>query len=255
MNAKTNTIGTVELSFEILEVIKQNEKAGVSEVATTLGYPKSTVHSHLSTLEQNGYLVCKNGAYQLGLRFLDFGENARNRKKIYKEGRAEAKELAQETDELSSILVEEHGQGVFLCRPEGDNAVQLDSYDGYRIHLHTTAAGKAILAYKSRDEVEAIIAQHGLPRRTQNTIVETEELFSHLEEIRERGIAFDDEERLRGLRCVAAPIRNSDDDVVATVSLAGPTSRLQKEVFREQFPSLVKSAANVIELGIKYGSS
>ncbi len=253
MNAKTNTIGTVELSFEILEIIKEKEKVGVTEVAEVLDCPKSTAHSHLSTLEQNGYLVCNNGEYQLGLRFLDFGENARNRKRIYKEGKLEAEKLAKDTGELSSILVEEHGRGVFLCRPEGTNAVQLDSYDGYRIHLHTTAAGKAILAYKTREEIEAIIDRHGLPHRTENTIVEPEELFSHLEQIRERGIAFDDEERLRGLRCVAAPVRNSDDNVVATVSLAGPTSRLQKEVFNEEFPSLVKSAANVIELGVKYG--
>lgn len=250
MEPKTASIGTIELTLEIIETIKQRGSIGVSEIAADLDYPKSTVHSHLSTLEQNEYLVSNDGMYDLGLRFLDFGEVARNKKKIYREGRPEAKQLADKTGELAAIAVEEHGEGVFLCRPKGQSAVQLDSYDGYRINLHTTAAGKGILAYKPEAEVRQIIETHGLPRRTENTITDPDELFEHLEEIRERGTAFDDEERLRGLRCVAAPIRDDTDTVIGTISLAGPTSRLQDDVFREEFPKLVKSAANVVELGI-----
>ncbi|MEY7850924.1 IclR family transcriptional regulator [Natrarchaeobius sp. A-rgal3] len=253
MKPKTNSVGTIELTFEIIEIVKERGEAGVAEIAKVLDQPKSTVHSHLSTLEQNEYLVAENGSYQLGLRFLDLGEITRKRKKIYREGKDEVEKLAENTGELASILVEEHGRGVFLCRPKGENAVQLDSYDGYRIHLHTTAAGKPILAHKSKAEIQRIIDYHGLPRRTENTIVDTDELFEHLTEVREQGIAFDDEERLRGLRCVGAPIRNGEDEVVGTVSLAGPTSRLQGDVFHEEYPDLVQQAANVIELGITHG--
>uniref|UniRef100_UPI003EBCF134 IclR family transcriptional regulator domain-containing protein n=1 Tax=Halarchaeum sp. P4 TaxID=3421639 RepID=UPI003EBCF134 len=84
------------------------------------------------------------------------------------------------------------------------------------------------------------------------TITDEEELFAELERTRERGYAIDDEERLRGLRCVAAPILSNEDRVLGAVSIAGPTNRLQGELFEEELPERLLETVNVIELNVTY---
>jgi DNA-binding IclR family transcriptional regulator len=121
-----------------------------------------------------------------------------------------------------------------------------------QVHLHCTALGKAILAYLPEERVREIIDTHGLPERTDATITDEEELFDELEGIRDRGYARDMEERVAGLLCVAAPIRNLDGDPLGAISVSGPTSRMKGERFDEEVPEELTSTANVIELNLNY---
>ncbi|MFC7197268.1 IclR family transcriptional regulator [Halosimplex aquaticum] len=93
-----------------------------------------------------------------------------------------------------------------------------------------------MLAYMDDERLDGIIEEHGLPSVTENTITDEDELRAELGAIRERGYATDDEERLEGIRCVAAPVRTSGDEVVGAVSVSGIKSRMQGEHFRERVP-------------------
>jgi DNA-binding IclR family transcriptional regulator len=112
--------------------------------------------------------------------------------------------------------------------------------------------GKAILAHLPESRVHEILDRHGLPEKTEQTITERDALFEELSEIRERGVAFDREERLSGLRCVAVPILSNSSRVEGALSVSGPTSRMQGERFESELPERLRSAANVIELNITY---
>ncbi|WP_425433234.1 IclR family transcriptional regulator [Haloarcula nitratireducens] len=166
--------------------------------------------------------------------------------------REEVTELAEETGELANLLVEQHGKGVYFHCAHGVDAVKTDSYIGQRVYLHNTGLGNAILAHLPRERIEEILDRHGMPATTENTITDLEELFSHLERVREEGVAFDDEARVKGLRCVAVPIVNNNDTVEGAIGVSGPTSRFQDERFREELPAKLKSVANVIELNTTY---
>ncbi|MFC6941673.1 IclR family transcriptional regulator [Salinirubellus sp. GCM10025818] len=251
-NKGATTVGATETTLRILETLKRLDGAGVTEVANRLDIPKSTVHNHVSTLLGNEYLVKEGNTYRVGLRFLEFGEHIRNRMPIHDVARGEVERLAEESGELANLLVEEHGKGVYLCRAKGDQAVRLDTYAGMRVHLHCTALGKAILAYLPEERVREIVDTHGLPERTDATITDEEELFDELEGIRDRGYARDMEERVAGLLCVAAPIRNLDGDPLGAISVSGPTSRMKGERFDEEVPEELTSTANVIELNLNY---
>nr|WP_244257329.1 IclR family transcriptional regulator C-terminal domain-containing protein [Halomicrobium sp. IBSBa] len=122
----------------------------------------------------------------------------------------------------------------------------------HELTANSTALGNAILAHLPEDRVDEIIEQHGLPEMTENTITERDELFERLKRVRTEGVAFDDEARVKGLRCVAVPIVNNDDVVEGAISVSGPTSRLQGDRFRSKLPAKLKSVANVIELNITY---
>lgn len=253
MGAKTaNTIGALGTSLRILEALKEKGTAGVTELATDLELPKSTVYSHLRTLHEHEYIVWQDDAYRIGLKFLDFGEHRRDRMRIYNVAKPEVESLADETGELANLLVEEHGEGVYLFRAKGKQAVNLDTHAGMRVNLHCTSLGKAILAHLPEERVDEILDRRGLPTRTANTITTREELEAELGSIRERGYAKDNGERLSGLRCVAAPITDADDRAIGAVSVAGPTSRMKGEAFESEVAERVQSAANVIELNLTY---
>ena len=251
-NKGAATVGATETTLRILETLKRLDGAGITEVANRLDLPKSTVHNHVSTLLGNEYVVKEGSTYRVGLRFLEFGEYIRNRMPMYDVARPEVERLADETGELANLLVEEHGKGVYLCRVKGDQAVRLDTYAGMRVHLHCTALGKAVLAYLPEERVREIVDAHGLPERTDATITDEEELFEELDGIRERGYASDTEERVAGLRCAAAPIRNLDGDPLGAISVSGPTSRMKGDWFDEEVPEELTSTANVIELNLNY---
>jgi DNA-binding IclR family transcriptional regulator len=117
--------------------------------------------------------------------------------------------------------------------------------------LHTTALGKAIMPPTDEEAVREIVDRHGLPAVTEHTISTKDSLFEALETVREQGYARDDEERVKGMRCIAAPII-FEDAVVGAVSASGPVTRFQGEEFREVLPNQVKSAANVIEVNMTH---
>lgn len=247
-----NPVKSVSMTFRIVEALMELDGAGVTELSEHIGVPKSTVHNYLSTLLQEEYVVKRGNAYEVGLKFLELGAYARHRQELFHNAKPEVDRLADETGELANLLVEEHGYGSYLYRTRGDQAVTVEAHMGTRVSLHTTALGKVLLAHLPDDTVGDIVERHGLEKATEQSIDSKAELEEELEEIRDRGVAFDDEERLNGLRCVAAPVLNEDDDVLGAVSVAGPTNRLQEERFREELPQKVLEVTNVIELDITY---
>ena len=248
----TNTVKSARTTLRILESLKDRDVATVTELTEEFDLSKSSIHNYLSTLEREGYVVKEGAQYRLSLRLLDLGGYARHKQRLYDIAKEEVTDLAAETGEMANLLVEEHGEGVYIHRAHGDKAVKTDSYVGQCVHLHNTALGNAMLAHFPTERVDEILDRHGLPRTTERTITDREELFEKLDRIREENVAFDDEERVKGLRCVAVPIINNNDIVEGAISVSGPTSRLQGERFREELPQKLKNAANVIELNITY---
>lgn len=245
-------VRTVDRTLEILEIIRDLDGTGVSEIAERVDIGKSAVHNHLSTLANREYVVKEGDEYHIGLSFLGLGAYARNRTEIYETARPEVEKLAADTDELANLMVEKNGSGIYLYQAEGENAVQLDTYEGKRTHLHCTALGKAILAFRPREEVEAILDERGMPPMTEHTITDRGAFFEELEETRERNYAVDREERINGLRCIAAPITDDDDRSVAAISVASPTHRVSDERFERELPDVVLGTANIIELHHNY---
>ncbi|MFB6155772.1 MAG: IclR family transcriptional regulator [Haloferacaceae archaeon] len=243
-----NSVRTTEKTLRIIEALKEDDGGYVTRLAERLGMSKSTVHNHLKTLEENGYVVKDGDAYRLGLKFLDLGGHTRSKMKLYRIAKPKVKQMAVDTGEVANLLTEENGMGVYLYRSKGDQAVDLDTYVGHRTHLHYTAQGKAILAHMPEPRVREIIDEYGLPKATPNTITDEEELFEELETIREQGFAVHEEERLMGLRSIAAPIQPDNDVACGSISISSPASRMVDD----EIADIVVSAANAIELNVKY---
>jgi DNA-binding IclR family transcriptional regulator len=149
-------------------------------------------------------------------------------------------------------MIEEHGRGTYIYISRGEKAVKLDTKIGTRQYLHTSAAGKAILAHMTKDRLEEVIENHGLEAKTSNTVTDRAELGSELDQIRDRGVAFDGEERAEGIRCVAAEITTNQGELIGAVSVSGPSTRMKGDRFKEEIPEIVKDTATVIGINVSY---
>lgn len=114
--------------------------------------------------------------------------------------------------------------------------------------MHASGIGKAMLAELSPPEVEKILQRKGLEEFTERTLTSPDDLFSDLEASRERGWAFDDEERHLGMRCVAAPIFNAFGEAMAGVSVSGPAARFSDRAVAETGPKVRKAAETITSL-------
>jgi DNA-binding IclR family transcriptional regulator len=247
------TLKTVEGATAVIETLAELDGAGVTELASNLDMSKSTVHSHLATLEATGYLVNDGGTYRLSYQFLLLGEYVRNRSALFQFGRAKANTLAAETGHYAHLYIEERGLGVNIYEARGDEAGNYE-YQSLKLQrrepLHITASGKAVLAHLPDERVDEIISEHGLERYTENTITDESELYDELETIRQQGYAVNDMEEVEGFRAVAAPVQTGGSEVLGSLSVSGPTSYLSGDTFRETIPQRVVNATNLIEVNV-----
>lgn len=246
----TNPVKSLRTTAEIIDTLDTVHSAGISEIADRIDRPPSIVHNHLNTLRELEYVVQNGQNYELSLKFLQHGENVRRRIPLFRVAKSEVDKLANETGELITLLVEEHGRGVYLDIQQGDRTVDYPANPGNRTLLHCSAAGKAILAYMDDAYVEHIIERHGLPPQTDNTITDPDELFDILEDFRSNDVAYDHEEFRDGLRSIGAPIQKVDRSVIGSLSIAGPTYRMPDERINSELHDLLMESINIIELNI-----
>ncbi|MFC4544094.1 IclR family transcriptional regulator [Halosolutus amylolyticus] len=245
-------IRSVKTAFDVLEYVRDNDGAGITDIATALSVSKSTAHGHLTTLESLGYVVKVGGTYRLGLKFLELGHQARSRYNLYEAAKSEADQLAQSTGERCQVMVAENLRGVYIYQTAGEQAVQTDSHIGSTVDLHCTAVGKSYLAHVPDDDLETYLETVGLQERTEHTITDRSEFLAELEAVRERGYALNHEERIEGMRAVGAPILTDDGDVLGSISVSVPTTRIDDTVHESDLPEQVQRSARVITIRTTY---
>jgi DNA-binding IclR family transcriptional regulator len=244
---KTKTIKSLEKTLDIIEVLHEVDSAGVSEIAERAGVPSSTTYMHLNTLAQRRYVVNDGTDYRLSFRFLEHGGAARQQLDFFSIVKEEVTNISRILGEIVGFAVEEEEQRVILYRSEGQEAVGDQIPVGEHTHLHWTSLGKAILAHLPVRRVDEIVAQHGLPAGTENTITSRTELREELQTIRSVGYAVDNSERRRGIRGIAVPIKNGDEDVVGSIGVAGPKARYDPS-YLSQILDFLDEERNIIEV-------
>lgn len=220
-------INSVERAFQIVEVVQSLDGARLSELDAELDVAKSTIHRHLATLEDIGYLVCDDNEYRVGLRFLNPAIHARSRRPEYRFIEPKVEQLASETGERAQFIAEEHGRGIHVFSAVGEQGIQTESQVGKLVYLHATSVGKNILAHLPQQRVEAILDQHGLPKLTDNTITSRSALLEELDTVRERGYAYNRAERRDSLQAVGVPVKDPEGRILGGISVTGPHRRME----------------------------
>jgi DNA-binding IclR family transcriptional regulator len=248
----TKTIKSDERLLKILRVLREKETAGVTELANAVELPKSTVHIHLATLEENNFVVKKDGQYQIGLQFLDFGKAVQKNNPLYGIVKENAEELAQETGEQAWCLVEEHNQAIYLYGSHGDRAIQTHTHVGKREELPNLAGGRAILANLPEEQREEVINAYQFDNNRDLPFSDRTELIERLEQVQADEIALNTESYVKGVNAVGAPIIDNTGKVYGALSIFGPANRLKEEYIRSEISDLLLGVTNEIGINLTY---
>lgn len=237
--------------FSIIECMSVNGAVGVTELSDEVSMPKSTVHKHLKTLEQFGYVIKKTDSYALSFQFLTLGGRVRNNHPLCNRAGECIRRLGEETDRLASFAIKEHNIGIFTHAHNDRYGLGNNNPIGKKFNLHQNAPGKAILARLSNEEIELILTRKGLPQATENTIKSRDELFNQIEQIRKQGFAISVQERVKGVDAVSASVLDPRTESVGAVTISIPGNRLGQDDLRDKYATKVMDTAGEMELQIR----
>ena len=238
-------VQSVDRAITILEALARTGEVGVSEVAAELGVHKSTAFRLVATLEARGLVeqTTDRGKYRLGVGLLRLAGATTARLDVVQEARPICKALAAESGETVNIAVLSGSSALYLDQVAGSSALQPHNWVGQHIPLHATSNGKVLLSGLSPERLDEVL--HDLPKLTRLTVTRRSALEQELDKVRADGHAVAVDELEEGLTAAAAPVRNAHGDVIASMSVSGPTFRLGEDKLAEVVPALHRAAAEV----------
>lgn len=242
-------VRAVDKALRILETLgKSSAELSLVELTHHLNIEKSTLHRLLATLDGRGF-VRKDPAslrYSLGIRMLELGTAVTARSALGRTAAPVLDRLAVRYRQTVNLAVLDGLEILYVAKRESPEPMQLTVEVGRRLPAHSTALGKAMLAFRPALEVRRILSRkRKLQRCTPHTITSPGRLLRHLEEVRRAGFAVDREELTLGMRCVAVPVLDFTGYAAAAVSITAPAALLSEERAAKLGPRLIAEVSEV----------
>jgi DNA-binding IclR family transcriptional regulator len=241
-------IQSVAHALDVLEEFRGDlDELGVTELSKKLKLHKNNVFRILATLQSRNYIEQNktNDNYRLGIKCLELGQTFIQQRGLLKQAQPILHELAENSGETSYLSILRGNDVVYLDAVETTSTVRVISRVGLHMPIYATAAGKALVAFESEEELRKRFPSE-LSRYTKNTILHTEDLLKNLATASEREYATDLEEFEDGLRCIASPVRDYTRKVIAALSVSGPAHRLSDEKIEQSIGPEVSRCAKVL---------
>lgn len=243
--AKENKLQSVERAFSVIELLDVCGELGVTEIGKRLSMDKSTVFRVLATLKSLGYIAQNSSSskYYNSYKLFEIGTNVARRTGLPKLAHPYMLELSQLTGEAVNLAVRDGAQALYLSKIESTDTIKVCMNLGQTIPLYCTGLGKALIAYCPEEEVREIFRDQHLFRYTPKTFTDISSLLVELKKIRSCGYSVDDEEHIKGIHCIAAPVFDSGKNVLAAISIALPQFRFEEMDDGERLNYLVRDVA------------
>ncbi|MEM6906123.1 MAG: IclR family transcriptional regulator C-terminal domain-containing protein [Pseudomonadota bacterium] len=217
----------------------------LTELSEAAGLPPSTTHRLLTTLESERFVRPdpQGGLWRIGVAAFFVGSAFARSRDTLTLVRPYLRRLMEMSGETANLFLESDGEAVCIGQIESRHAMRAITGVGGRVRLHSSGAGKALLAHMDQNRRNMLLTTLSVNQITPNTVTDRAEIDRMLDEVRAKGFALDDEEHALGLRCVAAPLFDEFGHAVAAVSVSGPSARIPAERL-EALGKLVNQAAN-----------
>jgi len=250
----TYKVQAIDRAVTLLNLLERSgAPLSLTDISNQIGLHKSTTQRFLRVLEAHHLVHGRtDGRFHLGLRLRDLGDRALEQFDIRDRALPYFRELVEELRETGHLCVMRRNAIVYLDKISPVRSVCQTSRIGLTNPIHCTAVGKSMLAFSSPEERDVILSTLTFERRTAKTHLSHSSLLKDLHMTRRRGYALDDEEIEDGVRCVGAPILNSDGRAIAAISISGPTFRLTRSKVPSIARKIIACCANISKsLGYK----
>ncbi|MBE0621271.1 MAG: IclR family transcriptional regulator [Burkholderiales bacterium] len=248
-------VQSIARAFAIAEEIARN-RAGISlaELSKRVGLHNSTTFHLVKTMVQLGYVsqLADSRKYRIGRRMFTLAAGALDEIELVSVATPVLEKLTGDTGEYSHFAIRSGEQIVVVAKTAGTGIFQMVDRTGAVRPGHATALGKVLLAALSPPQLERYLDTSELRKFTAKTIVEREALLRELDEVRRKGLAFDDGEFDAEARCVAVPVHDFTGRVAGAIGMSGPMWRLSLQALQEK-SKYVREAAVALsaELGFQ----
>lgn len=247
--SSSRRVQSVQTAFRIIHFLQDRNSATKSQLVEELDIASSTLHNYLGTLEEEGYIVNRDGTYSLGLRFLTHGMAARNNLHVGYRIRDVLASLSQDLFLPAWWIVEELGRGIFVERTLPEDGQEVYGQVGKRSHLHTHAPGKAILAQSSPTYVEKVLDRHGLPAYTAETTTDQGAFLAEIERVRDRGFAVSRDETALGVHSIGKAFEDTHGTIHA-LGAFGHSHEFRNSSIENEMSSMLGDAVAEIKRSI-----
>jgi IclR family KDG regulon transcriptional repressor len=246
-------VQSIERAFAIAEEIARNrEGIGLAELSKRVGLHNSTTFHLVKTMVQLGYVsqLADSRKYRIGRRMFTLAAGALDEIELVSVATPVLEKLTGETGEYSHFAIRSGEQIVVVAKTAGTGIFQMVDRTGAVRPAHATALGKVLLAALSPSQLERYLETCELRKFTAKTIVERDALLREIEEVRRKGLAFDDGEFDPEARCVAVPVRDFTGRVAGAIGMSGPMWRLSLQALQEKSKNVREAAVGLsAELG------
>ncbi len=238
--------------FQVLDTFTPEQpELGVREIARRLQLAPSTVGRILVELSKAQVVVQnpQTQRYSLSARVLRWARASQQLNSLRQMSLSILQALNQSTGETATLSILQGKNRLVLERVESPYAMRYVINPGDILPLHSGASGKIFLAFMDQKQREEILSDTGLPSFTDNTITDRQKLEEELRKIRQQGYAISIGERVRDTASVAAPVFNTRGEVVASISISGPLTRLnvqQLELYKDKVIQACRELSQVM---------
>jgi len=245
---KENGVQTIDRTFDIIELLSAAPNGmGVTEIGKKLGLHKSTVYRLINALVRRGYLEKEQntGLYRIGLKFVEISGLYLQQIELKTEAVPFMRQLSEQTGQVTHLAILDETEVVYIEKIDVMQSLRMYSQIGKRIPVHCSALGKVLLSAQNNVSLENTLKKIKFTRFTENTITDAAEFRKEIEKARQKGWAADNEEHEKGIRCIAAPIRDFTGKVIAALSITGSRNIITPEK-DDYYGKLVMEAADNI---------
>lgn len=236
----------------LLEAVGDRGEARLVEVARQVGLHPSTAHRLMASLIDSGYMAQSpvTGRYRLGRKVVELASRSDARyARLRAVARPHLEAIRAAVDESANLAALDDFSMTYLDQVESRRPVRLFAEPGRSVPAHSSAAGKAMLAFQDEVLIERLCAREPLVGSTANTITTATALREELARVRARGYAVDEEEHDEGVSCVGAPVFDADV-ASAAISVSAPSARLHRHGIAEVGELVARHAREISgELG------
>lgn len=237
------TVDAVAKALGLLFLVAQFPGLGVTELAKRSGNTKARAYRLLSTLEQGGLIRREPGtsAYTLGYKALILGGAAGKQLNLPRMAAPHLEEIGLRCNETVLVRIRDGLETISVARWESTHAVRIHSEIGKRRPLYVGASGKLLLAFAPPD-IQQLVFNGDLEKLTPDTPDFAAKLKKELTRILKQGYSTSFGERTAGTVSAAAPVRDATGEVVAALSITGPSSRVNEKNIEEHIDLVTQGA-------------